>query len=105
MSSAGFADIPHIKSGLGGLSPVPTYDTWTLRYESDGVNQDGDAVTDEGTDGLDNDGMNGVDDVGERETSAPYILPLRGIQVRIRMIDHDSRQNRQATVTSGFTPE
>ncbi len=47
---------------------------------------------------------NGVDDVGERETSPPYSLPLRAIQVRIRMIDHSSRQVRQATVESTFVP-
>jgi len=105
LSTVGFADIPAFKSQLGAPSPTPTYDTWSLRYESDGIDQNGDGTVDEGTDGLDNDGANGVDDAGEWETSAPYLLPLRGIRVRIRIIDHDSRQVRQATVTSDFTPE
>jgi hypothetical protein len=47
----------------------------------------------------------GVDDVGERETSPPYPYPLRAIQARIRMIDHSSRQVRQATVESSFVPQ
>ncbi len=47
----------------------------------------------------------GVDDVGERETSPPYPVPLRGIQIRIRIIDPDSRQVRQMTVVREFTPE
>ena len=55
--------------------------------------------------GVDNDNANGVDDVGERETSPPYPYPIRGIQIRIRVIDHDSRQVRQMTVASDFTPE
>src|SRR6185369_14133857 len=84
-----------------------TYDTWTLQYERDGINQDGDndpitsiPLIDEGTDGLDNPErnpnpppappiiyLNGVDDVGERETVPPYSQPLRGIQIRIRMYE------------------
>jgi hypothetical protein len=122
---------------LSGLAPnQATYDTWTLHYEHDGVNQDrqydgvdgvvdlsnngvdddgkngiDDAgeeqmeLVDEGADGVDNDGRLGVDDVGERETSPPYPVPLRGLQVRIRMLEPDSRQVRQVTVISDFTPE
>ncbi len=66
------------------------YDTWSLHYESDGIdqdNRDGDdnlsTGADEGTNGLNDDTINpAVDDVGERETSPPYDAPLRGIQVR-----------------------
>jgi hypothetical protein len=81
------------------------YDTWTLFYERDGVDQDGDGIVDQGTDGIDNDNQYGVDDAGERETSPPYPVALRGIQVRIRAIDRDSRQVRQVTVVSDFIPE
>jgi hypothetical protein len=49
--------------------------------------------------------VNGIDDELERETSPPYPIPLRGIQVRVRIIDPDSRQVRQMTVASDFTPE
>jgi prepilin-type N-terminal cleavage/methylation domain-containing protein len=106
-----FSSNPHVKSGLS----LPTYCTWSLQYEKDGINQDGDTYTDangntqplidEGTDGIDNNGANGVDDLGERETSPPYPVPLRGVRVRIRLIEDDSRQVRQITVTSDFTPE
>lgn len=105
-----FSGAPHADSMLTPTSSTiddadATYDTWSFHYESDGDDQDGDGDTDEGTNGIDDDATNGVDDVGERETSPPYPHPLRGIQVRIRMLDHDSRQVRQMTVTSDFTPE
>ena len=68
-----------------------------------------DDLIDEGTDGLDTAEkgafINGVDDLNERETSPPYPSPLRGIQIIIRTLDPDSRQVRQITVTSDFTPE
>lgn len=96
-----FSDPPAARSQL----PPPTYDTWSLSYEQDGIDQDGNSVVDQGTNGFDDDGVNGVDDVGERETSPPYPVPLRGIQVRLRIIDRDTRQVRQMTVTSDFIPE
>jgi hypothetical protein len=80
-----------------------TYDTWSFSYEHDGINQDSDADTDEGTDGLDNDNQNGVDDPGERETFPPYPVMLRGLQARIRVYDHSLRIGRQATVVAEFT--
>ena len=95
-----FAGLPHTKSQLKQL----VYDTWSLDYEYDGFNQDG-GVLDQGTNGLDNNASLGVDDLGERETSPPYPHPLRGIQIIIRTLDPDSRQVRQITVTSDFTPE
>jgi hypothetical protein len=125
-----FSGPPHPRSQLllvpGG--PFASYDTWSKSYEYDGVDQDRrgtaflapeywDAVpsTDEGTNGLDDADppppvgtgtpINGVDDVRERETSPPYPYPLRGIQVRFRVIDVDSRQVRQVTVASDFIPE
>jgi len=81
------------------------YDTWSLSYERDGLDEDGDSLIDQGADGIDNNGLNGVDDVGERETSPPYPVPLRGIQVRIRILDRDTRQVRQMTVSTDFIPE
>ncbi len=119
-------------STSNGFLALPTYDTWSYSYEHDGINQDGPVSTpdplapnrladpnatsvDEGTDGFDTAYLvgtpgtmrtyNGVDDVLERETSPPYPVPLRGIQVRIRMIDPDSRQVEQMTVAADFTPE
>ena len=106
------------------------YDTWSVTYERDGINQDGDTLTDEGTNGID-DGFsssvdptkaanypiahsntssgnihyNGADDPSEKETIAPYETPLRGVQVIIRVYDPSTRQLRQATVVADFTPE
>ena len=90
------------------------YDTWSYHYESDGIDQDdldgdndGTTGADEGTDGLDSntDANNVVDDAGERETAPPYDVPLRGMQVKLRVYDRDSRQIREATVTRNFVPQ
>lgn len=91
-----------------------TYDTWTLAYERDGLDQNGNGIIDEYSNGLDDNGipggpainlLNGVDDISERETAPPYPYPLRGIQVRIRVYEPNTRQARQATVESDFIPE
>ncbi len=99
------------------------YDTWSTHYESDGIDQDDltdeDAGTDQGTNGfddivpydLDNNpntppvsvAINGTDDVGERETSPPYDVPLSGMQVKFRIYERDTRQIREATVTKNFS--
>jgi hypothetical protein len=111
-----FAKPPHARSGLTATSPVvwgltvpashgSVYDTWATFYEHDGLDQDGNGIVDQSTNGVDDDDANGVDDPGERETSPPYPVPLRSVQVRLRIIDPDSRQVRQVTVTSDFTPE
>ncbi len=84
----------------GGLGN--TYCTWSFHYEHNGVNEDGDTPTDEGTNGFDDDSANGVDDVGELETSPPYPVPLRGIQITIRVYEPSSRQIRQVTVVQNF---
>ena len=56
-------------------------------------------------DGFDNDGISGVDDMGERETMPPYSVPLRGIQVRIRVYEPDSGSVREVTLRQNFVPE
>ena len=108
-----FSGPPHPKSKLNRVTPYATYDTWSVQYEADGLNQDLDAFTDEGTNGLDNPDPTlppnlqnpAVDDVSERETSPPDPFPLRGIQITVRVLDPDSRQVRQITVVNDFTPE
>lgn len=100
------------------MVPMFVYDTWSSFYERDNVDQDFDNVTDEGTDGLDNPvlpngrhtitggvAINGVDDHTERETSPPYPVDLRGIEVRIRMMDLNTRQVRQVSIVGDFVPE
>lgn len=84
--------------------PFPTYDTGSVHYEFNGIDEDNDGLTDEGTDGIDND-LNGVaDDPGEMETSVPYPTALRGLEVRIRCYEPASRQIRQMTVRHSFVP-
>ena len=102
-ASQDFSRGPHRRSRLRR----PTYDTWSFHYEHDGVNTDylDDATIDEGVDGEDTDNLNGVDDLGERETSPPYPIPLRGLQVTIRVYEPDSQRVRQVAVTANFVPD
>ena len=102
-----FDMVPHIKSLLdysGAATASVAYDTWSFHYENDGIDQDNDGLVDQGTNGLDDDGINGVDDIGERETSPPYNVPLRGLQVKIRTYEPDSRQIKEVTVTRNLVP-
>lgn len=84
------------------------YDPWTVVYEKDGYNQDAVSdgmayAVDEGSDGVDNDRLNGADDkVGETETFPPYPHPLTSVRVHIRMYEPDTRQVRQASHTVRF---
>ena len=43
--------------------------------------------------------MNGPDDPMERETSPPYTTPLKGVQVKLRIYEPNSRAIREANVT------
>lgn len=83
------------------------YDTWSYHYENDSVDQYNDSVagnnlTDRGTNGIDDDNQNGVDDLGERETFPPYNVPLRGVKVVLRIYERDARQTREVSVTHSF---
>jgi hypothetical protein len=73
---------------------------------ANGMRDPGEAdYIDEGTDGFDTDGRGGVDDANEQEAPPPYPFPLRGIQVKIRIFEPDSRQVREVTVVQDFLPE
>lgn len=98
---------------VSGTSHFPfndrIYDTWSTHYESNGINEgDGPNITagtiDEGTNGIDDNGDGVIDDAGEMETSPPYPTPLRGLEVRIRCYEPQSRQVRQITVRHTFVP-
>jgi hypothetical protein len=90
--------------------PTHVYDTWSTSYESNGINEDGDtdgsgnSLIDEGINGLDDNGDGVVDDALEAETSPPYPVSLRGIEIRIRVYEPSSRQVRQVTVRHTFVP-
>jgi prepilin-type N-terminal cleavage/methylation domain-containing protein len=102
--SVSFANVDP-RSGLTSAGGERVYDTWSLSYESDGIDQDADRVFDQASDGFDNNGTGGVDDTSERETSPPYAVPLRGIKVEIRMFEPTSRQVRLVTVVGEFLPK
>ncbi len=85
-----------------GILPVATYDTWSLHYEFNGENEDGDALIDEGTNGADDNADQLPDNTPESETSPPYPVPLRGLEVRIRCFEPTSKQVRQVTVRHTF---
>jgi type II secretory pathway pseudopilin PulG len=81
-----------------------TYDTWSTHYECNGIDEDGVAEADQGTNAVDDNNDGVIDDLGERETSPPYPVPLRGIEIRIRVYEPSSRQVRQVTVRHTFVP-
>ncbi|HWB11611.1 MAG TPA: prepilin-type N-terminal cleavage/methylation domain-containing protein [Pirellulales bacterium] len=87
-------------SGLGMI-----YDTGCFDYENDGIDQNQDGIIDNYTNGIDDNGIGGVDDITEVEGPTPYPVPLRGIQIKIRVYDPDSRQIREVTVTQSFTAD
>lgn len=102
-ASSRFAGAPHAKSQLSpGVVGGFTFCTWSQHYERDGINQNGNALTDEGTDGLDNDGAFGIDDGGELETSPPYPFALRSLQIKIRVVDIQTQKVRQMTIQNDF---
>lgn len=78
--------------------PAVTYDTWSRHYEFNGVDDDGDGVVDEGSNGVDTDGDGWPDDARASETSPPYPVPLRGIEIRLRCYEPTSKQVRQITI-------
>jgi prepilin-type N-terminal cleavage/methylation domain-containing protein len=97
-------------AGGPGATNVAVYDTWSTHYESNGINENGNTdpnnnpLIDEGTNGLDDNSNGLVDEPAEAETSAPYPVPLRGIEVRIRCYEPSSRQVRQVTIRHTFVP-
>jgi len=112
---APFFGRPNDKS-FGGPAGSPTrpfsYDTWSLHYETNGVNEDsalpGALGTDTGLNGLDDDtnmanpGFGIVDDPSEMDTLPPYSAPLRGLRISIRVYEPGSQQIRQVTVVQDF---
>ena len=96
-------------TGTGSLVGTGTsrriYDTFTTHYESDGIDQEvTEGLIDEGSNGVDDDSDSQVDEWDEQEGRTPYNYPLRGIEVRIRCYEPSSRQVRQVTVRHTFVP-
>jgi type II secretory pathway pseudopilin PulG len=92
-----FSGQPDSKSTLA----TATYDTWSLGYELTGPAFDGVDSAPSGGGPL-----NGaIDDVTERVSSPPYPVPLRGVQIRLRVLEPETRQVRQSTIVQDFIPE
>ncbi|MBU4398215.1 MAG: prepilin-type N-terminal cleavage/methylation domain-containing protein [Planctomycetes bacterium] len=77
----------------GSDTTARVYDTWsTTNYHPNWNNG-----IDDNTDGI-------VDDDAEKLYPPPYPIPLRGIQVKIRVFEPDSCQVREVTVVQDFLP-
>lgn len=76
-----FAGAPATKSGLAA---TPTYDTWSTHYE------------------FANPPAAGTSDPAQYATAPPYPVPLRGIEVRIRCYEPNSKQIRQISIRHTF---
>ena len=87
-----------------GVPDYATYDTWSAGYKL-GFTGGSMASVPAGINGFDNDGANGVDDPNELQTSPPYPVPLRGMQIHIRVYEPSSRQVREVTVAESFLPD
>ena len=83
---------------------LPTYDTWSSHYETNGQDENGLRGVDEGSDGKDSNADGLVDEATEQETAPPYPVRLQALEVRIRCCDPRSRQIRQVTVRHAFVP-
>jgi hypothetical protein len=100
-----YVDLPTLGSmnaKIAGKIGNPTYDTWSYHYENNGIDEDEDGVIDDGTNGRDDNNNGVVDDIDEQETSPPYTVPLRGVEIRIRCFDPTSRETRQITIQHSF---
>lgn len=82
--------------------PATTYDTWSRHYEVNGLDDDDDGVVDEGSNGADTNGDGWPEYSGTAETSPPYPVALRGMEVRIRCYEPHSKQMRQITLRHSF---
>lgn len=86
------ADPPEGTVMLSGV-----YDTGCDWYERDGFDQDGSGVAD---DAAPADPLAGT--TGAREAPPPYAVPLRGVQIRIRVEDPASHRIREVTVAQDY---
>ena len=97
-----FSHLGDPRSGLAGSATTArVYDTYSTHYE---------ALAGTTNNGLDDNsvgtlGYGIVDDDAEKTYAPPYPYPLRGIQVKIRVFEPDSRQIREVTVVQDFLPQ
>ena len=123
---------PNYRYSLVATQQVPqrVYDSGCFSYENEGIyhfDANGtlhiDVQGGQATNGMDDpvpppDNLNGtpnsnskpvpngiVDDLSERINTLPYPVPLRGIQVKVRCFEPDSRQVREITIEQDFLPK
>lgn len=93
------------RSGLAASATAArVYDTWSTHYEVEGRGA-GDTSAGQLVNGFDDNNNGLVDDPTEAIAPPPYPAPLRGIQVKIRTFEPDSRQIRELTVVQDFLPK
>ncbi|MDB4331868.1 prepilin-type N-terminal cleavage/methylation domain-containing protein [bacterium] len=97
-------------NGSSVVAFQPTFDTFTSHYERDGfcqVLENGfmkwysnspPRTPDLGANGLDDDAQFGADDIGERETLAPFPNSVDSIRISVRLENEKVRLVRQASV-------
>ena len=85
-----------------GHGNTRVYCTWANHYKRDGTDLFLAGLTDRGANGFDDNDVAGVDDSLEQESRPPYAVPLRAIQVKIRVFEPDTRQIREVTVVGDF---
>jgi hypothetical protein len=85
------------------------YDTWSLHYENDGIDQDGTLGADAATDGFDSDNDGLIDELdlatpssSEYDTHPPYMIPLRGVEITLRVYEPSSQQVREVVIVQNF---
>ena len=102
----------YITTGTSIRAFQPVFDTFTNYYETDGLTQSPVNTTslgvrtrytpsvnpDVGSDGIDSNGLYGVDDATERETSPPFTTKPESLRVSIRVENSAVRALRQQTV-------
>jgi hypothetical protein len=104
-----FGDARSMLNGSQSTSRV--YDTWSTHYENVGLpgltldKYPAGGFPGRSTNGFDDDGDGIADGDNEKITSPPYPAPLRGIQVKIRVFEPDSRQIRELTIVQDFLPK
>ena len=106
ISSGAYVDLNY----TGGLAPAlstfsgpgnfmmgnsSVYDTWSMHYEYF-------AAGASGVNGVDDNNNGVVDEPGEFQFPPPYWAKLRGIQIKIRVFEPDSRQIREVTIVHDF---
>ncbi len=96
------------------LAPTPsnqtfplTWDSWSSGYEYYASGNGFAAYGQNGNvgSGFDDSSQRGVSNAGQRQTSPPYPVPLRGVRVKIRVYEPVARQVREVTVDETFTPD